>query len=176
MITALISDAITIIPKEPQQQFKDSMVHVGKPPAFTIETHISFLQDKYGIAYAARNVEKENAFAKLSEKLDYLLQLEDDWDNDGAEAPNGESIDTARQILGLIYETDLIPTAITPSVEGGVSIYFVKGDKYADIECFNSGEVLTSKSDRINEPEITELNNENEVKAFLKSIETFLND
>ncbi len=172
----VISDAVTINQKEPRLQIKEPTVHVGKPPTHTIDTYFSLLQNKYGIAYSTKDTDKENTFAKLSEKLDYLLQLEDDWDDDGAEAPNADSIKVARKILGIIYETNLIPTAISPSVEGGVNIYFIKGNKYADIECFNSGEVLTSKSDRVNEPEITELNNEDEVKVFLQNIESFLND
>jgi hypothetical protein len=170
------SDAITIYRKEARLPINSATVQVGKPPAFTTDNYVIFFQDKYRVAYANKNIEKENAFAKLSENLDYLFQLEDNWDSDGAEAPNTESIKISRQILGLIYETDLIPTAISPSVEGGVSIYFIKGDKYADFECFNSGEVLTSKSDRINEPEITELNNKGDVRAFLENIEVFLND
>ena len=172
-----ISDAITThLNRNTLTPVKDPIVSVGKPPALTNDAYLSFLQGRYEIATSNPAVSKEAIFEKLSNKLEDLRNLNDDWDKDGAEAPNFESIDKAREILKIISNKELVPTNVSPSVEGGISIYFMKGNKYADIECFNSGEVLTSKADRINEPEVTELYNENDIKAFLEQIKSFLND
>lgn len=40
------------------------------------------------------------------------------------------------------FTINLLPTRIIPSADGGVTITFYAGDRYADIECFNSGEIL----------------------------------
>lgn len=158
---------------------KNPAVSVGKPPPFT-ETRFysAFQQGRYEIAsafsFTSEIASKANIFARLFNQLEDLRDLKDNWDKDGAEAPNFASIDEAHEILEIISEVKLTPTNISPSVEGGINIYFIKDNKYADIECFNSGEVLTSKSDRINEPEVTELYNEGDVKAFIEEIKEFL--
>lgn len=159
---------------------KDPIIIVGKPPVFTENLYLSFLQGRYEVATANPHifapVEENTSFTKLFDKIETLSSLKDGWDKDGAEAPNFKSIDTSRHILGILNEADFMPTNVSASVEGGVNIYFVKDNKYADIECFNSGEVLTSESDRINKPIVTELKDENDVKKFVEKIKLFFND
>jgi len=45
---------------------------------------------------------------------------------------------------------DIEPTQVTASAEGGVALCFKIDGMYADIECFNSGEMWAIISDRIN--------------------------
>ena len=62
-----------------------------------------------------------------------------------------------------------------PSVEGGLSLLFVNGDKYADIECDNDGDVLVGMSDRTGDPELWELNLEgNNLNTTVDRIREFL--
>ncbi|MGD1096470.1 MAG: hypothetical protein ABSB35_31310 [Bryobacteraceae bacterium] len=42
------------------------------------------------------------------------------------------------------------PTQVTASMEGGVALCFKVDGMYADIECFNSGEIWGIISDRVN--------------------------
>lgn len=75
-------------------------------------------------------------------RLAQLRAVQENWDSYGAPAPNAASIESARHVLDLMDLNDLIPTQILPSAEGGIGICFVKGDRYADIECSNDGEIL----------------------------------
>jgi hypothetical protein len=79
-------------------------------------------------------------------RLSRLAALENDWDSYGAEAPSRVSIDTARNILDVLAGADFEPTSVDPSAEGGVCLSFRRGNRYADIECFNSGEILAVTS------------------------------
>lgn len=167
------------VPQSLLDVIKNPTVSVGKPPPFTEPYfYAAFQQGRYEVASAFSFVpeasRRENFFTKLFNKLEDFRDLKDDWDKDGAEAPNFASIDKSREILEIISGVNITPTNISPSVEGGISTYFIKDNKYADIECFNSGEVLTSKSDRVNEPEITELFNEDDVINFAEQIKEFI--
>jgi len=71
-----------------------------------------------------------------------LAKLRPNWDSYGAPVPNGRSVANAIRVLNLLESLNLDPTRILPSAEGGVGICFVRGDRYADIECSNEGEVL----------------------------------
>ena len=89
-----------------------------------------------------RNVWLSNAFKRLAE----LSHLEADWDSYDADPPAADSIELARCVFQSLSENDLEPTGIDPSAEGGICISFGDGDRYADFECFNSGELLAVTS------------------------------
>lgn len=71
-----------------------------------------------------------------------LANLRPHWDSYAAPAPGRISIANAIRVLDLLEPLNLDPTRILPSAEGGVGICFVRGDRYADIECSNEGEIL----------------------------------
>ena len=71
-----------------------------------------------------------------------LANLRPNWDTYAAPAPNGVSVANAIRVLNLLEAMNLGPTRILPSAEGGVGVCFVRGDRYADIECSNDGEIL----------------------------------
>jgi hypothetical protein len=88
-------------------------------------------------------------FAKLDQLVsDKTLLVE------GADSPSSAAIARARLMLRQFEVEALEPTKVVASVEGGVGICFVDGDKYADIECFNSGEILGVVSNRQDRPNI----------------------
>jgi len=80
------------------------------------------------------------------ELLAPLPRLAPGWDSYAAEPPNEVSVDRARAILEVLDELGLPPTCIVPSAEGGVSVCFVADSRYADLECFNTGEILAGFS------------------------------
>ena len=71
-----------------------------------------------------------------------LSGLKDGWDSYAAPPPNRTAIQKALHILDLLDMPDLLGVRILPSAEGGVGICFVRGDRYADLECSNDGEVF----------------------------------
>ncbi|MCB7130453.1 MAG: hypothetical protein J3T61_13050, partial [Candidatus Brocadiales bacterium] len=79
-------------------------------------------------------------------RLSRFALLEDDWDSYGAEAPSQVSVDKARGVLSVLADVDFEPTSVDASAEGGVCLSFQQGDRYGDVECFNSGEFLAVTS------------------------------
>jgi len=73
------------------------------------------------------------------------------------ERPADGAILMANRVVDTLLEVGLIPDAIVPSAEGGVAICFVKVDKYADVECLNSGEILAVTSSRGVKPNVWSL-------------------
>jgi hypothetical protein len=66
------------------------------------------------------------------------------------EKPNKVAYSNARRALQLAELFEIEPTQVTASAEGGVALCFKIDGQYADIECFNSGEIWGIVSDRIN--------------------------
>jgi hypothetical protein len=87
-----------------------------------------------------------------------LPKLKEGWDGAGAAPPNAESIRNSRQLLRAMVNYGGLPVpAIAPSVEEGICISFHENEMYADIECFNSGEVIGATSDGRGGHEIWEI-------------------
>jgi len=85
--------------------------------------------------------------AECYRRLAELQQLPEDWDSYGAAPPNDFAISLARKVLKRLHIVGLPAPHISPSAEDGVCMSFRKGGLYADIECFNSGEMLAATSD-----------------------------
>jgi hypothetical protein len=66
------------------------------------------------------------------------------------EKPNELAYRHARLALSLAELFEIDPTDVTASADGGVALCFKLDGMYADIECFNSGEIWGITSDRIN--------------------------
>lgn len=114
--------------------------------------------------------------AQLS-RLDSFRSLQTGWDSYEAEPPNETALENARQVLLLFIESESsLPIRVAPSAEGGVALIFSKGDsKYADIECFNDGEILAITSEPAQEPTIWPLTlDEEAVYTAFERITTFL--
>lgn len=86
-------------------------------------------------------------FSSCVKELDRLKLLQRGWDSYDAEPPNAWSLHQARQVLDDLHCVGLKPESIVPSAEHGVGIVFGAGEKFADIECLNSGSILAATSD-----------------------------
>ena len=91
------------------------------------------------------------------EALARLAQLPHNWDSYGAEPPNETALAHARDVLDAMSEADLKPSHLDPSAENGVCLSFTQGSRYADIECFNSGEILAVTSSGDGKPIVWEV-------------------
>jgi len=113
------------------------------------------------------------------ERLNSFRNLKHGWDSYDAEPPGETAITNARQVLDVLWSVGLTSSirAVSPSAEGGIGIVFAGSDqKYADIECFNDGEILAITSEGTAEPSVWPLNGETEtLRRAVETISTFLN-
>lgn len=79
---------------------------------------------------------------KLNRAVRAIETIEGQAWNSEAVRPNETAKKWARYILDLAHSVGLVPEAVIPSAEGGIGFVFGLGRHYADIECFNDGEIV----------------------------------
>jgi hypothetical protein len=109
--------------------------------------------------------------------LGTLGELTPGWDSYEAPPPGGAAIDHARRVLESLMDWDgSPPVRVIPSVEGGVLLAFSNGARYADIECFNDGEILAVISAPEENPVIWPVSlDPGSLQASIQRIAAFLN-
>ncbi|HEX6900699.1 MAG TPA: hypothetical protein VF789_13320 [Thermoanaerobaculia bacterium] len=125
-----------------------------------------------------RDAASESEQAAQLAVLESFRGLATGWDSYEAEPPSDDAIENARRILVVLWESEAGDgVRLSPSVEGGVSIVFRTPDKrYADIECFNDGEVLAITSDPASEPVVWPVNlATGDIRDTIGRISHFLN-
>lgn len=123
-----------------------------------------------------RTSKHSNLITAYSEQLKELSNLPTNWDSYDAEPPNDTALNWTKEILNILSKIGFFPTRITPSVENGVAISFIGNGKYADIECFNDGDILAVTSDGTGNPEVWEVEaNTLGIKSAIEKIRVFLN-
>ena len=85
------------------------------------------------------------------------IQAEPDLWPEGADGPNDEAIALAAQVLERLENDMVVPSRVVATAEGGVAICFVKGDAYADVECFNDGVILGATTNGRDRPVVWEI-------------------
>ncbi len=116
-----------------------------------------------------------SAFRRFFKTLKAFFDLQAGWDGYDAEIPSREAITHARIAITNLQTLNILPNDVCPSVEGGTGIYFIRENKYADLEFFNTGELLVGLSDRVNEPKVIELSVD-DIDAAIQRIIEFLDD
>lgn len=129
-------------------------VEVG---ALTLSSHVA--RKSYADLLLANFSSADASFTLLEEQVAQLSNLSEDWDSYGAPAPAGESISDARQAIEKMRVNQLLPEVVSPSAEGGVSIYFSSGKQKAFIEFLNEGEVVLARYSKDDEPNVKVLRN-----------------
>jgi len=117
--------------------------------------------------------EREKRENALVDRVDALRKLEQDWDAEGGAAPAEAVVAIARTVLEMLFHLNLLPVDVVPSAEGGVGIVFKSGERYADIEFFNDGDIVVTMSKRDGRPlvfEVKEITPEE-----IERVRTFLN-
>jgi hypothetical protein len=83
-----------------------------------------------------------------------LKQIENDrtlWVEDSP-GPSPQAMGWAQVVLQRLKASEFEPTRVVASAQGGVAFCFLKGKKYADIECLNNGSILGVISDEYGRP------------------------
>ena len=103
-----------------------------------------------------------------------IARLPANWDSYGADPPNDTAVHAAEDVLQLLAQIDFGPTRVDPSAEGGVCLSSQAGNRYGDIECFNTGEVLAVISKGGDDTAVWSVDT-GEVNAAANRIRAFVN-
>ena len=88
-----------------------------------------------------------------------------------------KALSIANIIIEQLQKDELSPAKIVDSAEGGVAFCFVAGNRYADIECLNSGEILGVTTNRRDRPSVWEIQcNSSEIARATERIRAFINE
>jgi len=117
-----------------------------------------------------------DVFRKMICEVESFRTLPKNWNSYDADPPNEFSISWAKSTLSHAQTLGLLPERVSPSAENGIAVVFLNGNRYADIECFNSEEILGAVHERSKQPEVWEIKSEGDVKAALERIRAFLNE
>lgn len=123
-----------------------------------------------------------NEYIDISKKkfLPHIQKLADISKNQGLstdieEKPSLKALYFARLVIEQLQKDELAPAKIVESVEGGVAFCFVAGDKYADIECLNTGEILGVTTNRRDRPSVWEVQqDQGEIARATERIREFI--
>jgi len=88
--------------------------------------------------YWKKTILQSRALSKIAD----LAGLKSNWDSYGAPAPNQVAVQNSVRVLSLMAPFDLSMANIVPSAEGGIGFCFTNGNRYADIELSNDGQIL----------------------------------
>ncbi len=133
---------------------------------------LSYLMSSYS---SSPRCGEEAWLLKCLRKVTELRWLSQNWDSHNAEPPNAIAINHARLILGALVQINFPPSHVTPSVENGVGISFISASKYADIECFNTGEILAVTSTGQGKPTVWEVgSNSAALRSAVRKIRDFI--
>lgn len=87
--------------------------------------------------------------------------------------PNNIAIKNAAHVLRLVYQNGMLPSRVLECADDGITVCFVKDGNYAEIVCFNTGEIVSLISDRIHEPQIACHTIENVIEAVMEIKDDF---
>ena len=80
--------------------------------------------------------------------IEQMRALQYNWDSYGAEPPNDLALSNLTRVLRLCRAVGMKTPNTIPSAEGGAACYFLMDGRYADIECFNDGSILSYRDGR----------------------------
>ena len=97
----------------------------------------------------SRTIDATDEFrqTEIPQSLEPLRRLPPDWNDEGAAPPNAAALHAAAKVLECLSTAEMPKPDISASVEEGVCISFWRGDRYAHIECFNTGEIVAAVMD-----------------------------
>ncbi len=110
----------------------------------------SSVRDFYELPSAQEINQRSLRIQKCLTQLEQTKNVKENWDSYGAPAPSLTAIQSAIPLITSCFSTDCIPDDIGAMVEGGITVSFMKNNKYAAVEFYNSGEVVALLSRPIN--------------------------
>jgi hypothetical protein len=124
----------------PEEIEKLKLFVVGYEQASNTEVDAGWMH-AVAIAHAPTKVDPFRALFAAALKL---RELPTNWDGYGAPTPNATAAAFAKVILEECLAKNFVPSAVVPSSEGGIAVTFRRGVRYADIECFNEGDLFAA--------------------------------
>ncbi len=118
----------------------------------------------------------DSGYRWLREGLQTIARLgtmTPDWHDADVAPPNLQAVGLATAVLRKLAEMNLKPTSIDPSTGKGICIFFVATNRTANIECFNSGELLAAEMRKGGEPLIWEVT-ENTMRDGIARLHEFI--
>jgi hypothetical protein len=109
------------------------------------------------------------------QRLRELSKLGPGWDDYGAASPNGQAMLNAEDILNRLYDANLSPSRMAPSVEEGIALSFSRADRYAVIECSNEGSIVVGLSFKGSDPKVWEIMSDSDIDDAIERIYEYLN-
>jgi len=85
--------------------------------------------------------------ASAYRQLESLKGLQPDWNGYGSNPPNVVAYSQARRVLDELHRVNFEPSRIMASADDGIAICLMDKNRYADLECYNSGEVVAMTTD-----------------------------
>lgn len=123
--------------KEERTAFNTNIIIIEDESKQSPEEDTYFLPEDNEIERAIIN----NYLKIISNKLDIIESIGDNWDNDGTKGPNSFSIQFSRELAFQVIENNFMPLTISQSVEEGICFVFKDGNKYLYIEIYNDEEI-----------------------------------
>lgn len=117
---------------------------------------------------------QESYFEDALKRLATARSLRRGWDTYDSEAPNEYALSKSEVILQFLRRENLAPKRLLPSAEGGVGISFVEGDNRAELEIFNSGEVVAATYTSQSEPVVWEIGTDQSLAVAIARIRVHL--
>jgi hypothetical protein len=90
----------------------------------------------------------------MSQTLDELATLPDDWDGYGTPGPTQAAIQIGRELLEALKRVGPRPSHLGPSAIGGISYAFISGRDIASLEVSNEGAVSAALIPRADPPKV----------------------
>jgi hypothetical protein len=88
----------------------------------------------------------------IEAKLSSMRTLSDNWNGYGSAAPNRDAIRNAEGVINILHQKGYEAHRISPSADEGIAISFLKGERYAFIECYNDGDIAAAVFQKQGEP------------------------
>lgn len=108
-------------------------------------------------------------------KLNGYATLKSGWNRYSAPAPSGLSLSSARKILMVAAQENLLPSRLAPSAVGGIGMTWQQEDREAYIEVYNNGTAWTIFSDDSGDEETAPVSlNASTLRKVMEAIRTYL--
>jgi hypothetical protein len=113
---------------------------------------------------------------KALEQVAKLKELAPNWNGHDSAPPNPTALYWSEEVLRQLYDLGIKPTRIVPSADEGISILFLRGPKYVNIECFNMGQVAVLLKNRTTswQGTLSLPTDESSMRQHLELIDSFL--
>ena len=129
---------------------------IAEPYNTLIADHKS--EPVYSNTLIVDTVESGHAWTREGlQRIAELSTLCNDWHDSDAAAPNQRAVALATDVFRQMSRVDFKPSSIDASTGEGICIHFSSGNRTANIECFNSGEIFAATMKKGGEPFIWEV-------------------